>query len=553
MADRATILLVDDDPVVLRAVERDVRARYAARYRVVAVESGAAALDTLDRLTTRGDQVAVAISDQRMPAMTGTDLLEEVGRRSPSTIRVLLTAYADTDAAISAINRAGVAYYILKPWDPPEEKLYPVVDDLLEEWEATGRRAPEGGVRLVGDRWSADAHRLREFLSRNLVPYAWVEVGRHPDADRLVDAAGAGKLPVVVLEDGRVLVAPTPSEVATALGMTPSTGRTAFDLVVVGAGPAGLAAAVYGASEGLSTAIVEAEAPGGQAGTSSRIENYLGFPHGVSGAELTRRAHTQAMRLGATFVSPRRAVRLDRRDPFRVVELDDGTSLTCSAAIIATGVQYRELAVEGAADLAGKGVYYGAATTEAASVVGEVAVVVGGANSAGQGALHLAAYAKQVLMVVRADDLESRMSAYLVERILAHPAIEVRLASEVTALLGTDHIEAVDIVGPGVERERIETSAVFVFIGARPRTEWLDTVVARDDYGFILSGADLTERNRWSLERNPLLLETSIPGVFAVGDVRSRSVKRVATAVGEGAVAVHLVHAYLAQVNGGSG
>jgi thioredoxin reductase (NADPH) len=537
---------VDDDPEVLKAVERDLRRQYAARYRVVPARSGREALDVLDRVALRGDQVALVVADQRMPVMAGTELLATVGDRLAGTRRVLLTAYADTEAAIDAINRARVDYYILKPWDPPEERLYPVIDDLLEDWQSVGRRPREIGLRLVGDRWSVESHGLREFLARNQVPFRWLEVGRNTEAVRLVEAASEARLPMVVLEDGTVLSNPSPEILAAAVGMQPNPDAEFYDLVVVGAGPAGLAAAVYGASEGLSTAVVEAEAPGGQAGTSSRIENYLGFPQGVSGADLARRALTQARRFGARFITPRQVTGLGRDDPYRVLTLDDGSALRCSAVIVATGVHYRELDVPGLGHLVGKGVYYGSTVSEASALQGERVVVVGGANSAGQAAVHLARFAKEVVLLARADSLRKRMSSYLVDQVESVPSITVLLESEVSGVKGDMRLEGVSLQTPAGPRD-IDAAAMFVFIGARPRTEWLKGIVARDASGFLCTGPDLVQaEKRWGLDRSPLLLETSVPGVFAVGDVRSDSVKRVASAVGEGSVAVHLVHAYLA-------
>ncbi|MDX1449391.1 MAG: FAD-dependent oxidoreductase, partial [Acidimicrobiia bacterium] len=472
MADsaRPTIILVDDDPEVLRSVERDVRSRYASSYRIVPTSSGAEALDVIDRLLLRGSPIALVVADQRMPGMSGTDLLEQIADRLPETRRVLLTAYADTDAAIAAINRARIDYYILKPWDPPDERLYPILDDRLEEWQALARRTVSDGLlRVVGDRWSAESHDLRDFLSRNHVPYRWLEVGKTKEASALLDAAADARLPLAVLESGETLPGASPQTIAPVLGMQATAGDEFHDLVVVGAGPAGLAAAVYGASEGLSTVVVEAEAPGGQAGASARIENYLGFPQGVSGEDLARRAITQAKRFGAEFVSPRRVVRLERDDPYRTLELDDGSVLRCSAVIIATGVQYRELEVPGADRLRGRGVYYGSASTEASALKGETAIVVGGANSAGQAAVHLSRFADQVLVLVRGDSLEARMSSYLIDQMAAIANIEVRLNTEVAEVHGDDHLEAATLTGPDGS-EQVEAGAAFVFIGARPRT-----------------------------------------------------------------------------------
>jgi thioredoxin reductase (NADPH) len=542
--ERPSILVVDDDADVLRAVEGDVRRRYARDYRVVPAPSGEAGLEVLRRLRRRGDPVALIVSDQRMPGMAGTAFMAAARETYPDARRVLLTAYADTDAAIDAINRAGVDHYILKPWDPPTDTLYPVLDDLLEEWQATTRR-PAAGLRVIGDRWSSAAHRMRDFLSRNQVPFRWLDAEHSVEAAQLLGSLERPRLPVVIFEDGTVLQDPEPAAVGAAIGMPGRVEAPYVDLVVVGAGPAGLAAAVYGASEGLTTAVVEAEAPGGQAGTSSRIENYLGFPNGVAGAELARRALAQARRFGASIVSPRAVVRLQRADPYRVVELDDGSAVRSRAVIVATGVQYRTLEADGAEALHGRGVYYGAAGSEAEGVRDEHVVVVGGANSAGQAAVHLARFAQRVTMVVRAADLRLRMSAYLVEQVRALPNVDVRLESHVVAVEGDERLDHVRLRGPGGE-ERLTASAVFVFIGAHPRTEWLDGVVARDRQGFLETGAALVAAGRWSLDRDPYLLETSVPAVFAVGDVRARSVKRVASAVGEGSVAVQFVHACLA-------
>ncbi|MFP3914558.1 MAG: FAD-dependent oxidoreductase [Actinomycetota bacterium] len=546
MSERPNVLVVDDDAAVLSAVERDMKRRYSERYRVMAAQSGAEALEMLKRLELRDEQVAMVIADQRMPQMTGTELLATVAGRSRQTRRVLLTAYADTDAAIEAINLSGVDYYILKPWDPPEERLYPVVDDLLDDWESVGRKSPDIGLRVVGDRWSVESNRLREFLSRNQVPFRWLETGRHAEADRLVAAAPSHRLPLLILEDGTVLSDPATEEVAEAVGMQPVSDLEFYDLVVVGAGPGGLAAAVYGASEGLSTAVVEAEAPGGQASASSRIENYLGFPQGVSGADLARRAYTQARRFGADFVTPRRVTGLGREGPYRILQMDDGGELRCWAVIVATGVQYRTLEAPGAEALVGRGIYYGSTATHVSELDGERVVIVGGANSAGQAAVHLADNGSKVHLVVRAASLAERMSSYLVTQVESRPGITVRTSCQVQEVEGEERLERVKLGSP-VGSESLDVSALFVFIGARPRTEWLDGVVARDGRGFLLTGSDLVSAGRWAGDRSPMLLETSVPGVFAVGDVRSESVKRVASAVGEGSVAVHLVHAYLAE------
>lgn len=547
-AVRPAVLTVDDDPDVLRAVERDLRRHYSADYRVVAADSGPAALETLHELKRREVPVALVVADQRMPAMTGVELLEETRKLFPDVKTVLLTAYADTDAAIAAINHVGLDYYVLKPWDPPEQTLYPVLDDLLGDWHG-GFRPRFDGVRVLGHRWSPDGHRLRDFLARNLVPYQWLDVETDAEAKRLLTASGDGaaKLPAVVLSDGNVMATPSNAEVAEALGLHTTTEAAFFDLVIVGGGPAGLAAAVYGASEGLQTALVEQEAPGGQAGQSSLIENYLGFPQGVAGGDLARRALTQARRFGTEILSPQEVTRLEAKGPLRVIHLGDGASLTCEALIVATGVSYRRLDAPGVERLTGAGVYYGAARTEGSACAGQDVYVIGGANSAGQAAMHFSRFAETVNLVVRAESLEKGMSQYLVDQINAEPRIAVRLRSVVTSVNGDHGIESVSVrhLGTGSE-ETCPAGGVFVFIGAEPRTEWLEGVVERDQRGFIVTGPQVSP-TRWPLERDPYLLETNLPGAFAVGDVRATSVKRVASAVGEGAIAVQFVHHYLSR------
>jgi thioredoxin reductase (NADPH) len=544
-ASRPAILAVDDDPDVLAAVDRDLRRRYAASYRVVRADSAAAALDVLKELKRRAAPVALLLVDQRMPGMTGVELLEEAKQLYPAAKTVLLTAYADTDAAIRAINTVRLDYYVLKPWDPPEERLYPPLDDLLDDWQA-GFRPPFEGVRLVGNRWSPEAHRLRDFLGRNQVPYEWLDVEGDDEGARLVASVGdRPELPALFLPDGRHLARPSNVEVAEAVGLRSQPETPFYDLLIVGGGPAGLAAAVYGASEGLRTALLEREAPGGQAGSSSRIENYLGFPQGLSGAELARRALAQARKFAAEILVPREVRSLEVRDPYRVVVLEDGSELSCNALIVATGVAYRRLAASGIEGLTGAGVYYGAASTEAWSCRDDDVFIVGGANSAGQAALYLASVARSVTLVVRGQSVEATMSQYLVDAIEATPNVTVRHRSALAAVAGDGHVERVIIrdLDSGEETE-MSAAAVFVFIGAEPRTEWLEGVVERDGRGFILTGADVS-RKSWPEERDPYLLETSVPGVFAVGDVRARSVKRVASAVGEGSIAVQFVHQYL--------
>ena len=538
----AAIVTVDDEPGVLDAVATDLRARYGVRYRIVTAGSGAAALTAIERLTRRGTPLALVVADQRMPGMTGTALLVAAKRVQPHLRSVLLTAYADTDAAITAINDVDLDHYIVKPWDPPQERLYPVLDELLAEWQAT-RPRPDAGLRVIGERWSAASHRLRDFLARNQVPFRWLDVD-HRDAGPLLAASGADvRLPVLLLEDGQVVSDPSPVEVATRLGLSSRREVDFHDLVVIGAGPAGLAAAVYGASEGLSTAVVEAEAPGGQAALSSRIENYLGFPSGISGSELARRALAQARRFGTDVIAPHRAVGIRAQDPYRVIILDDGSELHCASIVLATGVQYRRLDVPGLDALTGAGVYYGAASTEAAAMTGARVIVVGGANSAGQAALHLTTFADEVVVVIRAASLAARMSRYLVDRIEATDAITVRTSSQVAGVSGSQRLAKVDIEDADGMRETVDAAGMFVFIGAQPRTGWLGDAVVTDARGYVVTGPQL--KDRWSRDRDPFLLESSQPGVFAVGDVRATSVKRVASAVGEGSVAVQFVHEVL--------
>jgi thioredoxin reductase (NADPH) len=547
---RPVILTVDDDPAVLGAVRRDLRSRYAENWRVLAAGSGEEALEALRELRLREDPVALLIVDQRMPGMSGVELLAAASELHPDAKRALLTAYADTDAAIAAINEVHADHYLLKPWDPPEDRLYPVLDELLDEWLA-GFRPPFEGVRVVAPQWSPAAHRLKEFLGRNRVPYRSLDAEGSPEAAELLASAGAGAtLPLVVLEDGRVLAAPDVGEVAAAVGMRTRSELPLYDLVVVGGGPAGLAAAVYGASEGLRTLLVEGEAVGGQAGTSSRIENYLGFPNGVSGAELARRARDQAVRLHAELLVPCAASSLRLEEGYKLVQLGNGDEVNARALVVAGGVTYRRLNAESCDRLTGAGVYYGAAHSEAVDVTAADVVVVGGANSAGQAAVKLAEQARSVTLLVRGASIATGMSAYLVEQVDLLANVVVRTEVEVEAARGIDHLESVTVRDRrSGEAEHLPTTAMFVFIGAQPHTEWLDGVVARDDHGFLPTGPELTpgQLAGWSLERPPYLLETNVAGLFAAGDVRQGSVKRVASAVGEGAVATTFVHRYLAE------
>ena len=544
---RPTILAVDDDRAVLAAVEDDLRARYAEQYRVVGAASGQEALELLRELRLREDPVSLLLVDQRMTGMSGVELLERSLPLYPDAKRALLTAYADTEAAIRAINDAGVDHYLLKPWHPPEERLYPVLDDLLETW-----RPPPvvANLRLIGHRWSRPSIETREFLVRNLVPYRWLEIDGEGEAAALLEVAGldATRLPVVVLGDGRVLVQPAVTEVAECIGLHVRAEREAYDLVVIGAGPAGLAAGVYGASEGLTTLVVEQTAPGGQAGTSSRIENYLGFPVGLSGADLTMRARQQAARFGAEILTPTRAVGVSRADPYLLVALDSGAEVTASTLVIATGVEYRTLDVPDAAALTGAGVYYSAGRAEALDHRGGSVYVVGGGNSAGQGAMFLSGFAATVTLLVRDDSLAATMSSYLIEQLEATDNIHIEYGVSVAEAKGVDHLETITLSRAAAgTTQQVPADALFVFIGMAPRTDWLAGLVARDDQGFILSGSDLDEHAQGrSPDRRSLPLETSVPGVLVAGDVRHGSIKRVASAVGEGSMAVRFAHERLA-------
>jgi thioredoxin reductase (NADPH) len=544
---RPAIVVVDDEPAVLAAVARDLRRAFGERYRIVRGASGDEALGLLRELVGRGDQVALLVADQRMPGMAGTDYLVAARQLVPGAKRVLLTAYADTAAAIQAINEVALDYYLLKPWDPPEEQLYPVVEDLLTTWES-GAALEAGGVRLIGHRFSKDSHDLRDFLARNRVPARWLDVERDGEARELLTVAGVGDggLPVALLEDGTVLERPTVLELAERLGVAAQPACDHYDLVIVGGGPAGLAAAVYGASEGLRTVMVEREAPGGQAGQSSRIENYLGFPAGLSGSDLARRATDQARRLGAELLTVQDAVGLEVEGAGRAVRLSGGSALSANCVLVASGVSYRQLDAPGFAELTGAGIYYGAAMTEARSCKDQHVVVIGGANSAGQAAVYFSQYAGKVTMLARST-LEKSMSHYLIEQLAARPNVDVRTGSVAVAAEGEDgRLRALRVRDAGGAETVEAVDACFVFIGAAPRTDWLEGVVARDERGFILAGADARGAG-WPLRRDPYPLETTVPGVFVAGDVRARSIKRVASAVGEGSMAVSLIHEYLAQ------
>jgi thioredoxin reductase (NADPH) len=551
---KPVILTVDDDPEVLQAVARDLRREYGNRFRVLRAESGAIGLEALQQLKLRNEPVALFLVDQRMPQMSGVEFLEQALQLFPDTKRALLTAYADTDAAIRAINTTQIDYYLMKPWDPPEERLYPVLDDLLDDWLAQFR-PPFEGIRVIGNRWSPHSHQVKDFLARNQVPYQWLDIELSEEAQQLVTYANCDKLslPLVLLPDGSNLLKPTNIQIAEKIGLRTQADKPFYDLIIVGGGPAGLAAAVYGASEGLSTVMIEREAPGGQAGTSSRIENYLGFPVGLSGADLARRAVDQARRFGVEILTPQEVAGIRVEDPYRFIQLASGTEISCHAMILALGVSWRRLNVPGLDRLTGAGVYYGAAQTEALSCRDEDVYIVGGANSAGQAAMYFSKYARQVTMLVRGDSLTKSMSQYLIDQIADTPNITVQVHSSVVEAKGETSLEAIAIqnVLTG-EIQIVPANSLFIFIGAVPRTEWLDGVVARDERGFIITGPNLKHDGHrpkgWTLDRDPFLLETNVPGVFAVGDVRHGSVKRVASGVGEGSICVQFVHQYLSKV-----
>lgn len=549
---KPVLMTVDDDPGVSRSVARDLRRRYGQDHRIVRAESGTDALDALRELVLRGEPVAAILADYRMPEMNGIEFLEHAMDIVPDARRALLTAYADTDAAIRAINVVDVDHYLLKPWDPPEEKLYPVVDALLDTWRTVGVR-PVEQVRVVGHRWSAESFAARDFLARNSVPYRWYSCDE-PEGARLLSAAGAAEteVPLIITPDGVTLTNPTDTEIASACGLTTEPTGDFYDLIVIGGGPAGLGSAVYGASEGLRTVLVERQATGGQAGQSSRIENYLGFPDGVSGAQLTDRARRQAGKFGAELLTAREVVALEARGSARVVRFGDGSEIAAHAVVLASGVSYRSLDAPGVAELTGRGVFYGSAATEAQACQDRSVYIVGGANSAGQAAVFFAKFAADVTVLVRGPDLEASMSHYLIKQLDGIDNVHVRTRTEVAEAGGDEHLQRLVLLDRASgEKRQVDADSMFVFIGAAPRTEWLDGVLVRDEHGFVRTGPDLVSDGRrppgWPLERDPYHLEASVPGIFVAGDVRSESVKRVASAVGEGAMAVTLVHRYLAE------
>lgn len=548
------ILAVDDDPQVIRAVSRDLRKQYKSNYRVISTESANEALETLVEFKNQGQEVALFVSDQRMPEMLGVEFLEKAKAIFPRAKRVLLTAYSDTNAAIQAINEVQLDYYLMKPWDPPEEKMYPMLDDLLDDWQA-GYTPEFDGLKIIGYQFSPQSHEMKDFLAANLFPYRWYDVETSEKGQELAQTnhIDSKDLPAVFFEDGSYLTNPSITDVAGKLGLNPKASLSMYDVIIIGAGPAGLAASVYGASEGLKTLLVEKKAPGGQAGTSSRIENYLGFPKGLSGADLTRRAVSQATRLGAEFLTPNEVLEIKYKDQYKIVVLRDGSELMTRSIVITTGVDYRKLETKGIEEFTGAGIYYGAATTEANGCKDKEVYVVGGGNSAGQGAMYLSQFACNVTILIRKEDLSSTMSAYLIDQINNTPNIRLKGFSEITEASGSDRLEKLKIKDRNTnEIEEVEASALFIFIGAKPLTAWMSSGLKKDNKGFLITGRDLIAskdfRTDWKLEREPYLLETNTPGIFAAGDVRSGAMNRVASAVGEGAMSISLVHKYLTEV-----
>jgi thioredoxin reductase (NADPH) len=554
---KPVLLTVDDDPDVLQAIERDLRSRYSERYRILRAASANEALDTLHRLKSRNDAVALLLADQRMPELDGVGFLSQATELFPNAKRALLTAYADTNAAIEAINSARVHYFLLKPWDPPDQNLYPALDDMLNEF-MDSYHPPYEGIQLFGTRWSPKAYELRMFLAQHYLPYQWVDVEQSSTTDSTAalhkSDGTAETLPLMIFPDGTKFSEPTTADIAKKIGLRTRTDVEFYDLAIVGGGPAGLAAAVYGASEGLRTVMIEREAPGGQAGLSSRIENYLGFPAGLSGRDLARRAVVQATRFGVEILSPQEAASVRIEGPYRIIEMADGSKVSCHALLLAMGVQWRSLGVPGEERLRGAGVYYGGGVTEAISCKGETVYVVGGANSAGQAAMNFAGYAEKVVMIIRRESLAATMSQYLIDQIKKTPNIEVWPQAQIAEVHGDQHLEEISVYcSPTKKTDRVPAKSVYIYIGALPRTDWLGDLVQRDARGFILSGPDLLRDGKrpqgWSIDRDPSLLESSVPGIFVVGDVRHGSVKRVASGVGEGAVAIQFVHQYLAKVS----
>lgn len=550
---RPIIFAIDDDPQVLRALNRDLRSQYGKEYKIMSTESANEALETLVEMKNAGDVIAIFISDQRMPEMPGVDFLQKAVKIYPDAKRVLLTAYSDTDAAIKAINDVQLDYYLMKPWDPPEEKLYPVVNDLLNDWQSHYIPAFKG-IKLIGFQFSPQSHTIKDYLGSNLIPYQWLDIERNEEAKTLFNANNLcnDQLPTVIYEDGSFEARPTINNIAEKLGISAQLSNEIYDVVIIGAGPAGLAASVYGASEGLKTLLIERKAPGGQAGSSSRIENYLGFPAGLSGSDLTHRAITQAKRLGAEFLSPHSVQDIQERDGYKYIILDNGSEIISRAIVITTGVDYRKLEVKGVDQFTGAGVYYGAAITEASACKDKQVYIIGGGNSAGQAAMYLSKFAQNVHIVIRKEDLTATMSAYLIEQIAGTPNIEVIPYTEVIEARGENSLKELTLINVNSkETKDVEASALYIFIGAKPYTEWVQMGIIKSK-GFIETGRDLTGydnfNKQWKLKRDPFLLETSCPGIFAAGDVRAGAMNRVASAVGEGSMAISFVHKYLAEV-----
>ncbi len=546
------ILAVDDDQQVIRAVSRDLRKQYRDAYRIIATDSAKEALESLQEMKNQGQEVALFVSDQRMPEMLGVEFLEKAKKLFPRAKRVLLTAYSDTDAAIQAINEVQLDYYLMKPWDPPEEKMYPVLDDLLDEWQA--EYIPDfKGIRLIGYQFSPKSHKVKDFLAGNLFPYRWYDIETSEEAKELMESNGldAKDLPIIFFEDGSYIQNPEIPAVASKLGLNPKASAEMYDVIIIGAGPAGLAAAVYGSSEGLKTLLVERRAPGGQAGTSSRIENYLGFPKGLSGSDLARRALSQATRLGAEVLTPSEVREIKFKDQYKIIVLTDGSELMAKSLVLTTGVDYRKLDKAGIENFTGAGIYYGAATTEANACKNEDVYVVGGGNSAGQAAMYLSQFARRVFIIIRRENLVSSMSTYLIDQINNTDNIEVLPCTEVIEAHGSNRLEHLTLKSEE-ETRKVGAAALFIFIGARPYTDWMNNTFLQDDKGFLLTGRDLAIqkdfKKNWKLKREPFLLETSTPGIFAAGDVRSGAMNRVASAVGEGAMSISLVHKYLEEV-----
>ncbi|MEE9179030.1 MAG: FAD-dependent oxidoreductase [Acidimicrobiia bacterium] len=547
---RPVILAVDDEPGVLSAVQRDLRSNYAADYRILGATGGQEAIDTIKELALRGDPLALILSDQRMPVVSGVDVLRESLELFPTTKKALLTAYADTDVAIDAINDIGLDNYIMKPWDPPDQKLYPVLDDLLSDWQA-GFRPTFDGIRIISQEWSKPAFELKAFLAMNQIPYRSLTLKQDPEADRLMESAGVelADLPLVLLTDGDPMTNPSPNELAERIGLKTHASSPTYDVAIVGAGPAGLAAAVYGASEGLKTVLIESSAPGGQAAQSTLIENYLGFPKGISGADLARRAYSQATRLGAEILVPAEVVRVERKDPFKILHMADGSTLTAKALIVTSGVAYRRLSAEGLEQLSGAGVYYGTSNIEANYHRGQPMYVVGGGNSAGQAALFLTRFTDSVTIAIRRTDLGETMSQYLIDNIAANDSVSLLPRSRVLEAKGSDHLESIVFLDlDSDETTEVDAGALFIFVGQKAHTDWLGDVVQLDDRGFVLAGSDIDTLKGWNVDREPMPLETSVPGIFVAGDVRHGSIRRVAGATGEGSTAIRFVHQHLASL-----